>query len=123
MASGPPRCYVVYILQAKLRTPKMTDSTLSTRPDPEVMKELGRRLRGLRDALGLNQAEAAERAGLDRSTVSRAELGDNPTLLTLVRLLRVYGRLEALDAFIPTAEVSPMALLSRDGGFGLGKDD
>lgn len=101
----------------------MTDLNISDRPDPEVMKEVGRRLRGLRDALGLNQAEAAERAGLDRSTVSRAELGDNPTLLTLVRLLRVYGRLEGLNAFIPTAELSPMDLLARRGGFAPGKDE
>jgi len=99
------------------------DLAIKRSTDPEVMKELGRRLRGLRDGLGLSQAEVAQRGGLDRSTVSRAELGDNPTLLTLIRLLRVYGRLEALDAFIPTAEVSPMDLLSRRDGFAARKDD
>jgi hypothetical protein len=29
----------------------------------------------------------------------------------VVRLLRVYGRLASLDAFIPEPEVSPMALI------------
>ncbi|MGD2069846.1 MAG: helix-turn-helix transcriptional regulator [Gemmatimonadota bacterium] len=84
--------------------------------DPEIMEALGRRLAALRAAAGLNQAEVAERAALDRTTVSRAERGDNPTLLTVVRLLRVYGRLPALDAFIPEPGVSPMALVrSRRG--------
>lgn len=82
-------------------------------PDPEILELVGERLRGLRKATGLTMAEAAERAGLARKTVSRAENGDNPTLLTLVRLLRVYGRLSALEQFVPEPEVSPMALLRR----------
>lgn len=92
------------------------DISISHSPDPMVMAEVGRRLRGLRDAVGLNQAEAAELAGLDRSTVSRAEQGDNPTLLTLIRLLRVYGRMDALETFIPVAGVSPMAVIRRQQG-------
>ena len=92
----------------------MTDIHISERPDPAIMTEIGRRLRGLRDATGLNQAEVAERAGLDRTTVSRAEQGDNPTLLTLIRLLRIYGRLDALETFIPVAEVSPLRILARE---------
>ncbi|HUF70291.1 MAG TPA: helix-turn-helix domain-containing protein, partial [Longimicrobiales bacterium] len=79
--------------------------------DPEIIAELGRRLAQIRKSAGLNQAEAAARAGLDRSTVSRAEQGDNPTLLTVVRLLRVYGRLGALESFIPEPGVSPMQLV------------
>lgn len=92
------------------------DKHITERTDPEILEELGQRLAALRKTTGLNQAETAQRAGLDRSTVSRAEQGDNPTLLTLVRLLRVYRRLAALDAFIPEPEVSPMALIrSRKG--------
>lgn len=84
-------------------------------PDPEILGLIGARLRGLRKASGFTMAEAAERAGLARKTVSRAENGDNPTLLTLVRLLRAYGRLSALDQFIPEPEVSPMTLLRGRG--------
>jgi putative transcriptional regulator len=80
-------------------------------PDAEILALLGRRLARLRKGSGLNQAEVAARAGLDRSTVSRAEQGDNPTLLTVVRLLRVYGRLSALDTFIAEPGVSPMQLV------------
>ena len=89
---------------------------MNARTDPEALKEVGRRLRALRKARGLTLAEAADATGLHTTTVSRAEHGDNPTLLTVVRLLRAYGRLSALDGFIPEAEVSPMALVrGRDG--------
>jgi len=79
------------------------------RPDPEILQDIGRRLRALRG--DRHQQEAADLAGLTRQTVARAEHGDNPTLLTLIRLLRAYGRLGALESFIPEPEVSPMALL------------
>jgi transcriptional regulator with XRE-family HTH domain len=85
------------------------------RTDPEILAELGRRLAQLRDGADMNQEEAAARAGLNRTTVSRAERGENPTLLTVVRLLRVYGRLASLDTFIPEPEVSPMALIRKGG--------
>ena len=95
------------------------DKRITELSDPEVVEDLGRRLAAARKSRGLTQAEAAERAGLDRMTVSRAERGDNPTLLTVVRLLRVYGRLDALDSFLPVAEVSPLELIrarrGRDG--------
>ena len=87
------------------------DKRFTERSDPEIMVTLGRRLAALRKSRGLNQSQAGDRAGVGRTTVSRAERGDNPNLLTVIRLLRVYGRLDALDGFIPEAEVSPMDLV------------
>lgn len=92
------------------------DKPIAQRSDPEIMVEVGRRLARLRKSRDLTQAEAADRAGVDRTTVSRAERGDNPNLLTVVRLLRVYGRLDALDAFIPEPDVSPMAMIRAARG-------
>ena len=79
--------------------------------DQEILEAIGARLKGLRKARGLTQTEAAARAGIGRHTLYRTEQGDNPTLHTLIRLLRVYGRLEALADFIPEPEISPMARL------------
>jgi len=92
------------------------DIRLAERSDPEIARELGRRLARVRKSAGLTQGDAAERAGLDRTTISRAERGDNPNLLTVVRLLRVYGRLDALESFIPEPDVSPMALVRSAKG-------
>lgn len=81
--------------------------------DHEILRSIGERLRALREARGLTQAEAAKRADLARSTVVEVERGDNTTLQTVIRLLRVYGRLGALESFIPAPEISPMARLRR----------
>lgn len=93
----------------------MDNKHLYESTDPEILEALGRRLRTLRASLDLTMEEAAEKAGLSAKTVSRAERGENPTLLTVLRLLRVYGRLQTLDQFIPEPEVSPMALIRRKG--------
>jgi transcriptional regulator with XRE-family HTH domain len=82
------------------------------------MAEVGRGLGRLRASRALTLVEVAERAGLDRETVSRAEKGDNPTLQTLTRLLRVYGRLDALEQLAPEPLPSPLAALDDAEGKG-----
>ena len=61
-----------------------------TATDREVMQLVGARLRALRRAQGASILDTAAATGLSRMTISRAEHGDNPTLLTVVRLLRAY---------------------------------
>jgi transcriptional regulator with XRE-family HTH domain len=80
--------------------------------DPEIMAEIGGRLRALRKSRRLSRTEAAQQAGLNLSTVARAEKGSNPTLLTLLRLLRVYGDLHSVETFVSEAEVSPLAAVA-----------
>jgi putative transcriptional regulator len=98
----------------------MLNTFITNTSDPEVLAEVGVRLRVLRKGRDLTIDDAARRSGLDRGTVSRAERGENPTLLTVIRLLRTYGRLGALAAFIPEPDVSPMDLIrrGRSGGHG-----
>ena len=91
----------------------MRDLTDINATDREILQEIGRRLRELRRRRKFTMVEVAELSGLDRTTVSRAEQGDNPTLLTLVRMLRVYERLPALETFLPDPDVSPMARLRK----------
>lgn len=107
-----PECCTIYgaFRLAGVIMHSIRDSSV---PDRELLVILGKRLAALRKARGLSQSEAAERSGLGRNTLYRAEQGDNPTLLTLVRLLRVYGRLGGLDNFIPEPEISPMARLRQ----------
>lgn len=54
---------------------------------------LGARLAGLRAERGWSLGELAERSGVSRSTLSRAERAEvSPTAALLNRLCRVYGR-------------------------------
>jgi transcriptional regulator with XRE-family HTH domain len=75
----------------------MTAKAYKPPTDAELLASIGERLRAFRKAHELTQDEAAARAGLARSTVSEAENGENPTLHTVVRLLRVYDGLDALE--------------------------
>ncbi len=91
----------------------MHNESYSSATDGELLETIGARLEALRRSRGLTQTEAADRAGLGRNTLYRAEQGDNPTLMTVIRLLRVYGRLSGLENFIPEPEISPMARLRQ----------
>jgi transcriptional regulator with XRE-family HTH domain len=91
----------------------MSNELRSDAPDTEILDEIGRRLEALRKARRLTQAEAAKLSGIGRRTLYNAEQGNNPTLLTVIRLLRTYGRLGAVDTFIPVLEVSPIQELER----------
>jgi transcriptional regulator with XRE-family HTH domain len=89
----------------------MGNISLNTATDAEIMRQLGERLRALRESQKLTAIEAAAQTGLSRRTVYRAEHGLNPTLETLVRLLRLYGRVQSLALLVPLPETSPMALI------------
>lgn len=66
-----------------------TDSTLQT---GELAARLSRNLTARRHALGLTQAQIAERTYLDTETVSRFERGKHlPSLVTLERLSHVLA--------------------------------
>ena len=107
---------VLYVVQIIHHTVDMSDLKYTSATDVEILKEIGQRVAALRRARGLTQTDAAERAGLSRNTLYRAEQGDNPTLHTVIRLLRTYGRLPALETFVPVPEISPMARLRQRKG-------
>ena len=86
----------------------MRISSLSTTED--TLREIGARLRAFRLQQNLTVADLARRAGVGARTLSRAELGDNTNLETIIRVLRALGRLDALDAFLPEPLPSPLQL-------------
>ena len=76
----------------------------------QIEAELGYRLRRRRVALGLNQSEVAERAGLARRTVSSVERGEGASMATFVSMLRALGALDQLQQILPDPGPSPIAL-------------
>lgn len=81
----------------------------------EILAELGRRLQHYRLQQNRTVEELAAAAGVSARTVRRAEAGENPTLESIVRILRALGRLDALDAFLPMPLVSPLQLAAMRG--------
>lgn len=90
--------------------------TTSLATDDQVLKQLGERLARRRLGLNLTQEQVAGQAGLGLRTVQRLELGAAATQLSgFVRICRVLGLLERLDALVPDSAPSPMAQLRRQG--------
>jgi transcriptional regulator with XRE-family HTH domain len=84
--------------------------------DESLLKLIGERLAGRRLAKNLTQSQLADQAGLGLRTVQRLELGAAATQLSgFVRVCRVLGLVERLDAFIPEPAVSPLAQLKLQG--------
>ncbi|MFD4502960.1 helix-turn-helix domain-containing protein [Streptomyces sp. NPDC058457] len=78
-------------------------------PDP-VDARLGRRLAELRAEHGWSLGELAERSGVSRSTLSRAERAEtSPTAALLNRLCNVYGR--TMSQLLSEVEAEPAAVL------------
>ncbi len=83
----------------------------SAMSDIAIVKEICLNLKQIRLIKNLSQAELAEKAGLNRITISRMEAGRAATLLTLVQVLRALDKLDILDMFEEEAEISPLQLL------------
>lgn len=81
----------------------------------EVLAELGSRLRRYRLQQNRELREVAKSAGVGLRTAASAEAGGNPTLATVVKLLRALGRLDALNAFLPPALPSPIEMAKLGG--------
>lgn len=84
--------------------------------DEGLLKRLGERLARLRLAQNLTQEQLAEQAGIGVRTLQRLEQGAAATQLSgFVRVCRVLGLVERLDALIPELPASPMAQLEMQG--------
>ena len=85
--------------------------------DTQVVEQLGAELRRMRLERNQSQAEVAQRAGLDRTTVVKLEAGRAATLLTVVQVLRAMDRLELLDAFHAEPQPTPYMLVEAQAKY------
>ena len=87
----------------------------SDTPDSAVIRELGRRLQRIRLDRNLSQRELAEEAGVSRATIQSIEDGESITLVSLLRLMRVFGLVEGLERVFPEPVPSPIQRLDLKG--------
>lgn len=87
-----------------------------TPSDPQLLTQLGARLRAYRAQQGLTIKELAFRAGVTPLTLLKAERGDNFTMRTFLRVLRALGRTDLVEGFLPPPLESPLRLLDQKDG-------
>lgn len=78
--------------------------------DDAILELLGRRVAAARVRQNLTQAAVAEQAGVAKRTLEAIEAGGSSRLVSLVRVLRVLGLLDGLDAVVPELGPSPLEL-------------
>ena len=83
--------------------------------DTAVLAEVGQRMQQERLNQNMEQAILARQAGISRRTLQRLEAGGVATLATMLRVLRVLGKLSALDVFLPPPGISPLQLARLRG--------
>lgn len=91
-----------------------SDTYWSAKADNEIVKELGRYIKKRRLALNFTQQDVADKAGVNRSTISQLEGGSSVNLITFIQVLRTLDQLSLLDGFKPSNEISPMLLAEAD---------
>ncbi len=88
---------------------------LATSRTPDVMQEIGERIRRVRLQRNESIEALAHEAGVGVNTLRRLEAGQNVGTVYFVRVLRAVGKLSALDAFLPEPEVSPIQISKLKG--------
>lgn len=83
--------------------------------DAEIVEELGRRIAGYRLQQNRKLVEVAKAGGVSFRTAIRVEQGEHPSMLNFIKMLRALGRIEALEAFLPTPTASPIQMARMAG--------
>jgi transcriptional regulator with XRE-family HTH domain len=78
--------------------------------DDAILDLLGGRIAAARVRQNLTQAAVAEQAGVAKRTLEAIEAGGSSRVVSLVRVLRVLGLVEGLDAVVPEIGPSPLEL-------------
>ena len=76
------------------------------------MQKLGDQIRAQRLRLNLEQVTVAGRADISVTAVKHLESGQGATIKTLIKVLKVLGRVEWLSTLAPPITISPMQMLS-----------
>lgn len=81
--------------------------------NPQLISELGKRIRRARIDYPLTQAELAKRAGVSVGTVHSIENGKDITLGSLANIMRALGMLARMDTLLPVEELRPSELMRQ----------
>lgn len=83
---------------------------------PELVRLLGSRFKEYRMRCNLTQKEVAEQSGIGLTTIHKFENGvaGNISLSTFILLLKVIGKIDALDDVLPELPESPYLIRKNE---------
>lgn len=84
-----------------------------TMSDSAIIKALGAFIKHYRLEQNVTQASLAEKANINRSTLSEFERGTRVNMITFIQLLRALDLLHVLDAFTFQQQISPLELAKK----------
>lgn len=87
--------------------------TWSYQLEGEILKELGEKIRAMRRKAGISQQQLADEIGFSRISISEIERGQNTSVTTLIRILKVFGKADEFEALFNIPEISPKALFEQ----------
>lgn len=92
----------------------MTVKDIYRMSDQALAVEVGERIEQLRLESNITQKMIADQLGITPKTY-RSVIQGHGKFETLIGILRVLGRLELVDAFVPETPPSPLALMELRG--------
>ena len=91
-----------------------TNIKLNSMSDAALMEAIGAFVKHHRLEQNKTQAQLAEEAGINRSTLVEFEKGRRSTMLTFLQLLRTLNLLHLMEQFKITFQVSPIQLAKME---------
>ena len=78
--------------------------------DRAIISVIGNFIKEKRLSINITQTRAAEKAGINRSTLVKIENGESITLISLIQILRALGLLDIFQVFKIEKKISPIEL-------------
>ena len=82
--------------------------------DDAIIQTIGDFVKHHRLQQNITQKSLAEKAGINRTTLSDLESGKRSQLITLIQVLRILNKLHVFDAFEVTQQISPIKLAEME---------
>lgn len=82
--------------------------------DSAIIESLGVFIKHHRLEQNITQSDLAEKANINRSTLSEFERGTRVNMITFIQLLRALDLLHLLDAFTVQKKISPLELAKKN---------
>jgi transcriptional regulator with XRE-family HTH domain len=82
--------------------------------DDSIIHTIGDFVRHQRLQQNITQKDLAEKAGINRTTLSDLELGRRCQLVTLIQVLRILNQLHVFESFEVKQQISPIKLAEME---------